>query len=124
MNLHRVNQFFHQLVVAVSLGAGLFVAILSVMATAPRTVYADGTFGGLVIAVVPETKTCPRHMVVADYGNNGNPIGVYSLVTTTVYSNYNLYQIGKYLLGSHSSVFFVTCTTPYKVYPLTMVGTS
>lgn len=133
MDIHRVSKLFHNYVVAVTLVAGFFVAMMSFFSALPGVAYAATPFGGLVTLVVPEQKICgpggcvticPKHMTVINYGDNGNLVGVYSGTFTKIYDYGNLYQIGKYLLGDHALTPYPTCLTPYRVYQLSNVGTS
>lgn len=133
MNLSKVNKIFHGYILTVSLSAGLFVAVLCMSAAFPNTTYAAMPFGGLVTAIIPEIKyctpagcviICPKHMLVSNFANASNPVGVYSKTLTKVYRNGNLYQIGRFLLGNHSGIRYPTCPMPYGVYDLVGVGTS
>lgn len=133
MSFHTLSKYYHGCVVTVSLTAGMFVAMLSLSAAFPSTTYAATPFGGLVTAIIPEQKVCtpvgcvticPKHMMLTNYANKGNLLGVYSGTLTKTYSRGNLYQIGKYLLGDHVLTPYATCITPYRVYQLSRVGTS
>lgn len=133
MSINQLSNYFHGYVVTVVLTAGMFVALLSFSAVFPNTTYAATPFGGLVTAIIPEQKVCtpagcviicPKHMMLTNYANKGNLLGVYSGTLTKTYSRGNLYQIGKYLLGNHALTPYATCLTPYRVYQLSKVGTS
>jgi len=84
-------------------------------------------FGGPITAYVPPIPfpPCPAHTVVYNYAGGGlaGVIGVYQLPTSEIYSYGNLFTPSNFVLGEYTPVPFVTCPTPYPVYPIFMVGT-
>ncbi len=83
-------------------------------------------FGGIVIGAVPASPVCPAHAIIIDFTNPITPLlGVaYLPLKTTLYSNFDMFTTGAFLLGDYDPTEPLFCPVPYIVVPTHQVGTS